>query len=295
MGYPTLVLNPSKFLDDCQKLVQDPEFEQTLSTANELNIALMKLLTTREVTLTTLNKLKKDTEETHNILQKVKLGGTVTTAAGSVISLTGFGLSFFTFGTSLALTGVGTALYGIGGVACAGAGISNYILTEWDLKNAQIALDADRDMMESAKRLDDKLAKLISSLEHKYPNIPSSDIKQLIRLYALLFNSMYLSKDGVSDIGRAVFSLMESGTKSGGRTVWRELSAWGKGLNMMYAALDVYYLINEIRDIIRIYGEIQEYERTGKSTSEAAKKLEEVIFELEQHRNELIELMTSGN
>ena len=163
----------------------------------------------------------------------------------------------------------------------------------------QIALDADRDMMESAKRLDDKLAKLISSLEHKYPNIPSSDIKQLIRLYALsLFNSidgMYQFKDGVLDIGRAVFSLMESDTKSGGRTVWRGLSAWRKGFNMMYAALDVYYLISEVHDIIRIYEEIQEYERTGKSTSEAAKKLEEVIFELEQHRNELIELMTSGN
>ena len=136
MDYPTLVLNPSKFLDDCQKLVQDPEFEQTLSTANELNIALIKVLTTREVTLTILNKLKKNIEENHNILQKVKLGGTVTTAAGSVTSLTGFGLSFFTFGTSLALTGVGTALYGIGGVACTGAEISNHILTERDLKNA---------------------------------------------------------------------------------------------------------------------------------------------------------------
>ena len=72
----------------------------------------------------TLKKLKNDIEETHNIIQKVKLGETVITAAGSVISLAGIGLSFYTFGASLTLTGVGTALYGVGGVTRVGAEIS---------------------------------------------------------------------------------------------------------------------------------------------------------------------------
>ena len=288
-------------IDDCLKLIEDPEFEQALSTIHELNLTLMKVLTTREVTLTTLNELKNNIEETHNIVQKVKLGGTVVTAAGLVISLTGFGLSFFTFGASLGLTGVGSVLYGVGGAACAGADIGNLVMTQWDLRNAQIILDTDKEMMESAMKLDGKLANLISSLEHKYPTIPSSDVKEMIRLYALpLFNgvhNLYLSKDGVLDIGRAVFFLMESGSKtgSGTSTVWSGLSVWGKRLNVIYAALDVICLLQKVQDIVSMIREIQEYERIGKSTSKAAQIIEEVIFELKQHRNELMELMALGN
>jgi hypothetical protein len=223
----------------------------------------------------------------------------VITAAGSVISLTGFGLSFFTLGTSLALTGAGTALYGVGGVICTSAEITNVILIQRDLKNAQIVLDMDREVMDSAKKLDDKLAKLIHSLEHKYPTIPSSDIKKLIRLYALPLlngiNCVYQLKDGVLDIGRAIFSPMESVAKTGSRSVWSGLSVWGKGLSVVYAASDVIYLVKEVHDIISMITEIQAYERVGKSASEAAHKLELVIFELEQHKNDLLELVASGN
>ena len=195
--------------DDYQKLIQDQEFNQALSIDRELNIAVREVLTTHEVTLTTLKKLKNDIEETHNIIQKVKVGGTVITATGSVISLAGFGLSFFTFGTSLTLTGVGTTLYGVGGVICVGAEICDIILTQRDLNHAQRVLDTDREMMENAMKLDDKLAKLIRSLEHKYPTISSSDIKTLIRQFALpILNSVqsvYLSKDGVLETGKGVF------------------------------------------------------------------------------------------
>lgn len=105
------------------------------------------MLTTHKVTLTTLKKLKNDIEQTHNVIQKVKVGGTVITAAESIISLAGFGLSFFTFGASLTLTGVGTTLYGVGGVTCVGAEISNVILTQRDLNHAQKVLDTDREMI----------------------------------------------------------------------------------------------------------------------------------------------------
>lgn len=256
----------------------------------------MKVLTTREVTLTSLNKLKKNIEETHNIVQKVKLGGTVITAAGSVISLTGFGLSFFTYGTSLSLTGVGTALYRVGGFTRAGAEIGRLVLTQRDLQNAQIILDTDREMMDSAKKLDDKLEKLICSLEHKYPPVPSSDIKRFIRLYALpLFSGMYQLTEGVLDITGAFFSPMETGSKSGSRTVWSGLSVWNKGLSVAYAASDVIFLVVEVRGIITMTREVTEYERIGKSTSDAAQELAEIIFELEQHRNALMELMASEN
>lgn len=285
--------------DNWQKLVQDPEFNQTLSIVYELNIALIKVLNTREVTLTTLSKLKKNIEENHNIAQKVKLGGKVITAAGSVVSLAGFGLSFFTYGASLGLTGVGSALYGVGGVTCAAIEIGNLAITQRDLKKAQIILDTDREMMENAKKLDDKLANLIRSLEHKYPTIPSNDIKELVRLYASplisgLYN-VYLSKDGVLDIGRAVFSLMKSGSKTGSHTVWSGLSVWKKGLSVAYAVLEVKYLVQEVQEIISLIGEVQDYERIGKSSSEAAQKLEKVIAELEQHRNDLIESLSSDN
>ena len=244
------------------------------------------------MTLLTLKKLKNDLEETHNVIQKVKVGGTMITATGSVISLAGFGLSFFSFGASLTLTGVGTALYGVGGMTYVSADISNVILTQRDLNHAQRLLDTDREMMDNAMKLDDKLAKLISSLEHKYPTIPSSDIKKLIRQHALpLLNGI----DGVLEIGKGVFPLMKSASKTGSGTVWSGLSVWGKGLSVVYAALDIVYLVKEVYDTISIVREIQEYERGGKSASETVHKLEKVIIELEQHRNDLSELMALGN
>ena len=88
---------------------------------------------------------------------------------------------------------------------------------------------------------------------------------------------------------------MESASKTGSGTVWSGLSVWGKGLSVVYAASDVIYLAYEVHNTISMIREIQEYERGGKSASEAAKKLEKVINELEQHRNNLLELMASGN
>lgn len=287
-----MVIIHSSNADNCQKLVQDPEFEQTLSTVYELYIALMKALSTREVTLTNLNKLKKDIEENHNSFQKIKLGGKVITAAGSVLSLAGFGSSFFTFGASLGLTGVGSVLYGVGGVTCAIADIGNLAMTQQNLKNAQMILDTDREMMESAKKLDDKLANLISSLEHKYPTIPSSDIKKLIRLYATpLMSGLYNVHD--INIGRATFSLIKSGSKTGSHTVWSGLSFWDKGLSVTYAALDVIYLVKDVQEINSLTWEIRNYEKLGKSSSEAAQKIEEIVAELEQNRNDLIESLSS--
>ena len=70
---------------------------------------------------------------------------------------------------------------------------------------------------------------------------------------------------------------------------------WGKRLNVIYAALDVICLLQKVQDIVSMIREIQEYERIGKSTSKAAQIIEEVIFELKQHRNELMELMALGN
>ena len=88
---------------------------------------------------------------------------------------------------------------------------------------------------------------------------------------------------------------MESASKTGSGTVWSGLSVWRKGLSVVYAASDVISLVNEVRDIISMIKEIQEYERGGKSASEAAQGLEKVINELEQHRNNLLELMASEN
>ena len=107
--------------------------------------------------------------------------------------------------------------------------------------------------MDNAMKLDDKLAELTSSLEHKYPTIPSNDIKKLIRQHALpLLNgihSVYQSKDGVLEIGKGSFPLMESASKTGSCTVWSGLSVWKKGRSVVYPASDVIYLVNEVHDI----------------------------------------------
>ena len=139
--------------EDYQKLIDDPELEQATATLSNLNEAIVNLLGSRETTIRSLKWLKHEVEESYDKSRKARIAGTTGTIVGSVLAITGFGLSFVTFGASLGLTIAGSILAASGGLTIAGADIGYQVVSHQDLKQAQKALDFDREKMEKAKKV----------------------------------------------------------------------------------------------------------------------------------------------
>lgn len=278
-------------------LVQDSEFIQAVAIHKELEKTIASRLSTRETTLNKLKELKQDIEVSYSSHQKAKI-------CGLALEVAGYGLGFSTSGASLVLTGVG-------GVLTVGAEIGYIVVSQWDIKLAQQALDSDREMMERAEKLYSKLAELTDSLKDKYPTLTQENIYTLIRHFTQsIVHSEYLEIDSLKDnyptlsqensytllwyFAQSIYEGLYSGysVKIGVTDMWRTsttkaatksgiFSIVGAVFNVVYSAFD---LVETIKDV-------HEYSTTGKSNSQAAKSIGDLIIKLEQHRDRLKELL----
>ena len=206
--------------EDCQNLIDDPQFEQAMTTLSNLTGAIATVLSTRETTLRNLKKLKREVEESYDKSRKVLIGGTMGTVVGLTLISIGTGLSFVTLGASLGFTATGTILCAVGGVTAASADIRHRVVSQHNFKHVQMALDTDREMMEKAKRLDDELATLLDSLVVRYPTIPQDDISTILhqcqRFGKLAAKAMWSGYNGAFDIRKTV-ATVACATKAGAK------------------------------------------------------------------------------
>ena len=63
--------------EDCQKLIDDPQFSEAERTYKCLEEALTEVLSARETTITNLKKLKEEVETSYDLSRKSLIGGTV--------------------------------------------------------------------------------------------------------------------------------------------------------------------------------------------------------------------------
>ena len=284
--------------EDLQNLIDDPQFEQAMTTLNNLNGAIVIVLSTRETTLRNLKKLKREVEESYDKSRKALIGGTTGTVVGSALAITGFGLSFFTFGASLGFTVAGTVLSAAGGVTAAGADIGYLVVTQHNFKHVQMALDTDREMMEKAKRLNDELATLLDSLAVRYPTIPQEDTFTILhqcqrfgKPAAKAMWSGYKLIDGAFDIGKTVATVAgatKAGAKVSHRTVWSGLSTAKKVVGVVGVVFDVVFIPIDLLVMVKAAIDVHKYETQGESNSVAAEEIGKLIKQLEQHRDQLI-------
>ena len=278
-----------------EELINDPQFQEAVSTMTDLKTAIRLLLTSRESSIKILQKLKAEVEDSYDKSRKARIGGTVGTVVGSAMAITGFGLSFVTFGTSLVFTVIGASLSAAGGLTLAGADIGYLVVSQLDLKNAQKVLDVDREMMEKAKKLNEKLVGLLDSLAERFPSIPKADIWQILHQCweygkpagKALWHG-YKLIDGSTDIARTAVTIASTAKTGARTTVWAGLSTAKHVANVVGVVLDVVFIPVDLAFMLKASYDVHKYKTTGKSNSAAAKKLGEFITQLEEHRDKVV-------
>ena len=282
---------------EADALLQDPQLQEAVQIGKELKSSIESCLAVRDITLENLRKLKHNTEESYDKSRKARIGGTVATITGATIGIIGFGLSFVTFGASLGLTVAGGILAGAGGITIGGAEIGNFAVSKTHLKNAQAACDTDREAMEKAKHLHDRLASCIESLQTRHPRFSEERIRTIV------INMVKYGKSGVRgaysayqlidaawDAGRNIYTAAEiakAGVQVGTRTVWAGLSTAGRVVSGVTVAFDLIFIPIDLAVLIKSAYDVHKYKRGRGSNSAVAKKIGEFIENLEQNRAQL--------
>ena len=159
-----------------RRLIIDPEFEQAVIALQNLLCAISRAIGHREESLTELKQLKKEIEESYDKSRKARIAGAVASVCGSGLAILGFGLSFVTLGASLGIAIPGTLLASAGGVTFAGADIGYFIQSSKNLKKAQRACNADREMINRVQQLHAILNDNVEALARRHSSIPMENI-----------------------------------------------------------------------------------------------------------------------
>ena len=286
-------------LTEADALLQDPQLQEAAEIGEEFKSSIERCLTVRETTLKSLRKLKHETEESYDKSRKARIGGTVATITGATIGIIGFGLGFVTAGIGLVVLGVtGAVIAGAGSVTVGGAEIGYLAVSQLNIKHAQAACDTDREAMQEAKNLHEKLTSCIESLQKKHPRFSEEDILAMVIKtvkYGVpaakgMFSS-YKLVDAVWEVGRSIFTAVEiatSTTKVGARTAWAGLNTGTRIASSVSVVFDIAVLPIDLIILIKSAYDVHKYKGgKGTSNSAAAEKIGELIKNLEQNKAEM--------
>ena len=100
--------------------------------------------------------------------------------------------------------------------------------------------------------------------------------------------SGYKIVDGAFDVGRTIATATgKSAASAAHTTVWAGLSSTKQVVSVVGAAMDVVFIPVDLYVMIKAAVDVHKYKKTGKSNSDVAKKIGELIKQLEEHRDEL--------
>ena len=283
-----------------RRLIIDPEFEQAVIALQNLLCAISRAIGHREESLTELKQLKEEIEESYDKSRKARIAGSVTSVCGSGLAILGFGLSFVTLGVSLGIAIPGTLMAAAGGITFAGADIGYFIQSSKNLKKAQRACSADREMINRVRQLHAILNDNVEALARRHSSIPMENIWTVLGFSwniarpagRGLWNG-YKLIDSMFEGGKAVITavdLAKLGGQVGRRALWSGLSTTAKVLGIVGVVFDAALIPVDLAFMIKSAYDVHKYKKTGKSNSNAAAKVGKIISELERNQAQLIEL-----
>ena len=288
-GYESIPLTPPDvdLLEGARKL-------------QEIPLRIERLLGVRDVTLKNLYSLVEEIEISYDKSRKARIGGTVATVSGSVLSIVGFALTPVTFGASLGLGIAGGIIAAGGGTTIAGAEIGYYVVSKEKLKHANTACANDRKEMEELKNLGEEYAELVSSLAEKYDTTEDEMHERLKKTATEVYTvgkmagrGVYYSYkllDGFADIGRTVEKAITTAARAGqagSRTAWAGLSTFGRVFGIVGVVFDTVFIPIDIAVMVKSAYDVHQYKK-GKSNSNRAEEVRNLISQLEAHRDKLL-------
>ena len=283
-------------LESIKPLLDDPDFESAYTTGKNLAGKIDGLLVARKLTIGTLEELQKDVAESYDISRQAKIGGAVAAITGSTLGIIGFGLSFVTFGASLGLLIPGALIGAAGGVTLAGAEIGYQVVASQAFKAAKLACEQDRQLLLEVKELNDKFFKDIKNLAGKHRTTQENILKYL-NLARSLGRGAYCSYKGIDaifEIGRTGFAAARV-AGSLGRTVWATASTAARVVGIAAVVFDVALLPVDLAIMFKAAHDVHTYKTTGKSKSNVANEIAELLEKLKENRKEMEKFQHGSN
>ena len=224
-----------------------------------------------------MKELADATNESFYKAHAAKTAGNVTSAVGGGICIgVATVLIPFTAGISAIAIIPGAILGGVGGVVSAGAEIGHIVVRNEKKKAAEQQLLLEKDKLEEIQQLGEELKKQVDGLVKKYPNIKQHLIIQHVMEPVTVGKGLYRGVDGAIDVGRVVLLPLKT------------------ALGKVFLALEVVALPLDLAFMGYSAFKVHNY-RQGKRISDVAKKLDEVInqledtkFEIEEQLNEML-------
>lgn len=283
-------------------LSEDKEFYEASLTNDDMRQALNDAIVRRKQTIRTLEKLKKEVEESYDKSRKAQIGGTVATVTGSALGITGFGLGFFTFGLGFGLCAVGGVLGAAGGATIAGSQIGYYVVSSTTYKNAQSASEDDIKEASKIEKCGKKLDAQLKSLAKRHGTTKEGIMTHLqyFKKHGKLIKNIgtftYNIGRGADVIGdtfritqkaitavRAGTSAATAGTRltrAGLRTVSGVLRVGGVVLDVVFIPIDIGVMIKSSYDV-------HKYKTTGESNSNVARDIGDLIIVLTENLKQM--------
>lgn len=287
--------------DDAKLLLDHPELQQAVNLTKDIKHAIETFLPVRKDTIAKLQSLKIDVEESYDKSRKSKIAGTVATVVGSSMAVVGFGLSFVTFGASVGLGVAGTVLVVAGGATMVGADVGYRIYSSTRFKAAKEACETDRKMMEKFEALHSKLIGKIRELENKSSLTIDRILQVVIGIAksgrpvarAAIILRYYKLADSSLDFVKAAFGFSSALTRAGigARTVWSGLNVAGRALSVTGVVFSAVLIPVDLGIMLKSAYDVHKYDGgKGKSNSSTAKRIGQLISNIEEQQKEIIRL-----
>ena len=234
----------------------------------QLQQAVRLWVPTRERTVnsiqTTIDKLK------HRRSADIsRITGSTASIGGSVLAFVGLALAPFTFGTSLVLVISGVAATVLGGTTVTGASIADLAIQRSNVKEAQEHLDYDYRELRTIIELVEEMREMLNTVEQKCSSIDKLTV-------AVIITEVFT--EGATRLGKIGIKAPELAVEGG------EQEGAPNGVTIAGLVLNIAMIPIDIAEIIR-----SSYNTTRGRESNAVKKMEQTIIDLEEQKHQVQE------
>ena len=206
-----------------------------------------------------------------------KITGSGVSIGGGILAIVGFALTPVTLGGSLALGIGGIAIAGAGGVTAAGASIADTVIQMCE-NEVKAILDADYENLKPIYELANEMLEIMQETEKMCDGVNKKAILEVFT--AIIAPSLLRGGSVGTKIAETVLvGALEIGAATArvaGTTAIRAVAIAGVALSAILIPVDIAFIGFSLKNII-----------VDKNMSKAAKKLCELLSELEKEKNDI--------
>ena len=139
---------------------------------------------TREETIRMFRDIAQKVEEHRKNVNISRIAGSAAGIGGVGLVILGSVLTLFTFGASIALMITGGAIIGVGGVTSSGATITDRVLSNFGVNEAQEQIEHDNRKLRAVQKIQVQITEQNKKISEKCPDLKDEDIAKVTGVFS---------------------------------------------------------------------------------------------------------------